>query len=89
MNATVNAIAQRPGYDDQVIVAGAFASAGSLYCASVCLWDNKKLQWSSLATGLQGVVGAIDFAGVSSLILSSLARPVLMPVSTRRTRAST
>ncbi|BGO92154.1 hypothetical protein NBRC10512v2_004420 [Rhodotorula toruloides] len=65
-NATVNAIAQRPGYDDQVIVAGAFASAGSLYCASVCLWDNKKLQWSSLATGLQGVVGAIDFAGDKS-----------------------
>lgn len=65
-NATVNVIAQRPGYDDQILVAGAFSSAGSLSCQSVCLWDNKKLQWSSLATGLQGAVGAIDFAGVSS-----------------------
>ncbi|GAA6004226.1 Rax2p [Rhodotorula paludigena] len=65
-NATVNVIAQRPGYDDQILVAGAFSSAGSLSCQSVCLWDNKKLQWSSLATGLQGAVGAIDFAGDKS-----------------------
>jgi len=63
-NATVNVITQRPGYDEQIVVAGAFSSAGSLYCPSVCLWNSDKLQWQALATGLQGVVGAVDFAGV-------------------------
>ncbi|BGP40759.1 hypothetical protein JCM10449v2_004724 [Rhodotorula kratochvilovae] len=65
-NATVNVVTQRPGYDEQIIVAGAFSSAGSLYCPSVCLWDAGKLQWQALATGLQGVVGAVDFAGDKS-----------------------
>ncbi|GAA6002971.1 hypothetical protein JCM10207_001925 [Rhodosporidiobolus poonsookiae] len=68
-NATVNIIAQRPGYDEQILVAGAFAQAGSLPCESVCLWDTKKLQWSNLAVGLQGVVGSIDFAGDKSQYL--------------------
>ncbi|KPV77610.1 uncharacterized protein RHOBADRAFT_51443 [Rhodotorula graminis WP1] len=65
-NATVNVITQRPGYDEQIVVAGAFSSAGSLYCPSVCLWNSDKLQWQALATGLQGVVGAVDFAGDKS-----------------------
>ncbi|GAA5854870.1 hypothetical protein JCM9279_005545 [Rhodotorula babjevae] len=65
-NATVNVITQRPGYDEQILVAGAFSSAGSLYCPSVCLWNSDKLQWQALATGLQGVVGAVDFAGDKS-----------------------
>ncbi|GAA5977101.1 hypothetical protein JCM5350_003219 [Sporobolomyces pararoseus] len=65
-NATLNVIAKRPGYDSQILVAGAFASAGSLPCQSVCLWDTGKLQWSSLGGGLQGVVGSIDFAGSNS-----------------------
>ncbi|GAA6049737.1 hypothetical protein JCM3770_004434 [Rhodotorula araucariae] len=65
-NATVNVVAQRPGYDEQIVVAGAFSSAGSLYCPSVCLWSADKLQWQALATGLQGVVGAVDFAGDKS-----------------------
>ncbi|GAA5926124.1 hypothetical protein JCM10213_007377 [Rhodosporidiobolus nylandii] len=65
-NATVSVIAQRPGYDEQILVAGAFSYAGSLFCQSVCLWDSVKLQWSALATGLQGVVGSIDFAGSKS-----------------------
>lgn len=64
-NASLNSIAQRPGYDSQILVAGGFASAGSLPCQSICLWDTEKLQWSGLGGGLQGVVGAMDFAGVS------------------------
>ena len=60
----VSVITQRPGYDNEVLVAGAFASAGPLYCASICLWDTKDLQWSSLGAGLPGAVGAVDFAGV-------------------------
>lgn len=63
--ATVSAIAQRPGYASQIIVAGSFATAGSLSCQSICSWDSEALQWSSLGTGLQGAVGAIAFAGVS------------------------
>lgn len=66
-NATVNVIAQRPGYASTIIVAGAFYSAGSLPCQSICLWDTSALQWSSLGGGLQGVVGAISFAGVREL----------------------
>ncbi|GAA5897776.1 Rax2p [Sporobolomyces salmoneus] len=68
-NATLNVIAQRPGYDSEILVAGAFASAGSLPCQSVCLWDTGKLQWSSLGGGLQGAVGSIDFAGSNSQYL--------------------
>ncbi|GAA5987924.1 hypothetical protein JCM10908_007272 [Rhodotorula pacifica] len=68
-NATVNVITQRPGSDNEVLVAGAFASAGPLYCASICLWDTKALQWSSLGAGLPGAVGAIDFAGANSAYL--------------------
>jgi len=71
-NATLNAIAQRPGYDSQILFAGGFASAGSLPCQSICLWDTGKLQWSGLGGGLQGVVGSIDFAGVSLACYSSL-----------------
>ncbi|KWU43966.1 hypothetical protein RHOSPDRAFT_5691, partial [Rhodotorula sp. JG-1b] len=62
----VSVITQRPGYDNEVLVAGAFASAGPLYCASICLWDTKDLQWSSLGAGLPGAVGAVDFAGSNS-----------------------
>lgn len=65
VNLTVNVITQRPGYDNIVIVGGVFASAGSLPCSSICQWDTKLSQWSSLGMGLIGVVGAIDFAGVS------------------------
>ncbi|GAA5919969.1 hypothetical protein JCM1841_004401 [Sporobolomyces salmonicolor] len=65
-NATLNVIAQRPGYDSQIVVAGGFASAGSLSCQSICLWDTSSLQWSAMGGGLQGVVGAIDFAGANS-----------------------
>ncbi|GAA6032659.1 hypothetical protein JCM8097_004866 [Rhodosporidiobolus ruineniae] len=76
-NATVTALAQRPGYDEQILVAGAFAQAGSLWCQSVCLWDTKKLQWASLGTGLQGVVGSIDFAGSKSEYLLAAGNFVL------------
>ncbi|GAA5934785.1 Rax2p [Sporobolomyces koalae] len=65
-NATLNMMAPRPGFESQIIIAGAFASAGSLPCQSICLWDTGKLQWSALGSGLQGAVGAIDFAGSNS-----------------------
>ncbi|GAA5826546.1 hypothetical protein JCM11251_002420 [Rhodosporidiobolus azoricus] len=76
-NATVSAIAQRPGYDEQILVAGAFSQAGSLWCQSVCLWDSKASQWSNLGTGLQGAVGSIDFAGSKSEYLLAAGNFVL------------
>jgi hypothetical protein len=66
-NLSVNVISQRPGFDNIIIVAGVFASAGTLPCASICQWDSAALRWSSLSTGLSGIVGAVSFAGVSFL----------------------
>ncbi|KAL8292370.1 hypothetical protein RQP46_001836 [Phenoliferia psychrophenolica] len=68
-NATVNVVIQRPGFDSTIVVAGAFASAGSLACQSICSWDTKALQWSSLGSGLQGVVGSLAFTGSNSQYL--------------------
>jgi len=61
----VNAIRGRTG-SDTVVVAGNFASAGSLSCAGLCLWDTKNAQWSTPGTGLSsGEIKAMDFAGDS------------------------
>ncbi|KDE04470.1 hypothetical protein MVLG_05118 [Microbotryum lychnidis-dioicae p1A1 Lamole] len=60
----VRSITQRPGFASQVIVAGAFASAGAVpSCQSICSWDTTTLQWTPLSGGLQGIVGSIAFAG--------------------------
>ncbi|SCV69677.1 BQ2448_1071 [Microbotryum intermedium] len=60
----VRFITQRPGFASQVIVAGAFASAGAVpSCQSICSWDTTTLQWSPLSGGLQGIVGSVAFAG--------------------------
>ncbi|KAM0789265.1 hypothetical protein ACM66B_000107 [Microbotryomycetes sp. NB124-2] len=65
-NATVTAIAQRPDVKSEVVVAGAFGSAGSLPCPSICLWKGEDRQWAQLGGGLQGVVSSMDFAGSKS-----------------------
>ena len=65
----VNAIKAR-AETSTVIVAGSFASAGSLSCAAVCLWDTSSAQWSSPGVGLaSGEVRAVDFADESSDII--------------------
>ncbi|KAK8858611.1 hypothetical protein IAR55_002840 [Kwoniella newhampshirensis] len=65
MNVTVNAIRKRQN-TNTVVVAGNFATAGSLGCASVCLWDSGNAQWSTPGSGLSsGEVRAVDFAGDS------------------------
>lgn len=62
-NVSVNAIQQRLK-TNTLVVAGDFATAGSLNCAAVCLWDTSSAQWNTPGTGLQsGEVKAIDFAG--------------------------
>ncbi|KAK4051361.1 hypothetical protein OIV83_002845 [Microbotryomycetes sp. JL201] len=65
-NATVTAIAQRPDVKTEIIVAGAFGSAGSLPCPSICLWKSQDRQWAQLGGGLQGVVSSVDIAGTKS-----------------------
>lgn len=59
---SVTAIGHRPD-TTQLIVSGSFASAGSLPCLNICLWDTNGMRWSPLSTGLSGQISAIDFAG--------------------------
>ncbi|KAH8928670.1 hypothetical protein BT69DRAFT_1236844 [Atractiella rhizophila] len=68
-DAIVEVIAASPSNDKKIVVAGNFAAAGSLNCFSVCLWDREVAQWSPLATGLQGTVGNVDFAGSNNQFL--------------------
>ena len=65
----VNAIKAR-AETSTVIVAGSFASAGSLPCPAVCLWDTSNAQWSSPGSGLaSGEVRAVDFADDTSDVI--------------------
>lgn len=70
-NLSVTSIDHRPD-STQLIVSGSFASAGSLPCANVCLWDTNGMRWSPLSAGLSGEIAAIDFAGnkANQLILA-------------------
>ncbi|EST08468.1 Rax2 [Kalmanozyma brasiliensis GHG001] len=68
---SVTAINHRPD-STQLIVSGSFASAGSLPCLNVCLWDSDGMRWSPLGAGLSGEISAIDYAGnkANQLILA-------------------
>ena len=68
---SVTSIDHRPD-STQLIVTGSFASAGSLPCQNVCLWDSSGMRWSPLSAGLGGQISAIDFAGskANQLILA-------------------
>ncbi|GAC92980.1 hypothetical protein PHSY_000540 [Pseudozyma hubeiensis SY62] len=65
---SVTAIDHRPD-STQLVVSGSFASAGSLPCANVCLWDTNGMRWSPLSAGLSGQISAIDFAGSKANLL--------------------
>ncbi|SJX62255.1 uncharacterized protein SRS1_13101 [Sporisorium reilianum f. sp. reilianum] len=68
---SVTSIDHRPD-STQLIVSGSFASAGSLPCQNVCLWDTNGMRWSPLSAGLSGQISALDFAGskANQLILA-------------------
>jgi hypothetical protein len=55
--------------NEQVIVAGAFTSAGSLGCVGICSWDPEDNRWSTLGSGLRsGVVTTMQSGGQVSMI---------------------
>ena len=50
--------------DEQVIVAGAFTTAGSLGCVGICSWGPEQTRWSTLGSGLRsGVVTTMQTGG--------------------------
>ncbi|SNX84709.1 uncharacterized protein MEPE_03418 [Melanopsichium pennsylvanicum] len=65
---SVTALDHRPD-TTTLIVSGSFASAGSLPCLNVCLWDTNGMRWSPLSAGLTGQISAIDFAGSKANLL--------------------
>ncbi|KAL6715923.1 hypothetical protein ACLMJK_006884 [Lecanora helva] len=64
-NVAVNAIAVRPK-KDQVYVGGSFASAGSLPCPGVCVFENGA--WNQPGSGLGGNVLALAWQGTDTLL---------------------
>lgn len=60
-NVIVNAIATRPG-SSEVYVGGSFEMAGSLGCASVCMYQTSTGQWNTPGNGLSGTASALYWA---------------------------
>ncbi|KAK0546919.1 hypothetical protein OC845_004366 [Tilletia horrida] len=58
----VRTITHRPD-SSEIYVGGAFDNAGTLPCASVCMWDTSALRWNPLGTSLDGDIAVLDFAG--------------------------
>jgi hypothetical protein len=55
--------------NEQVIVAGAFTTAGSLGCVGICSWNPEDNRWSTLGSGLRsGVVTTMQSGGQVSMI---------------------
>lgn len=65
---TVAAISTQPNAGD-VYVGGNFDTAGSLPCASLCMYDTTAKQWNSPGTGLNGAVVALAWASDTILRL--------------------
>ena len=65
-NVAVNIITVRPN-KEQVYVGGSFATAGSLPCPAVCVFENGA--WSQPGSGLGGSVSAMTWQGPNSLLV--------------------
>ncbi|EJD52524.1 hypothetical protein AURDEDRAFT_111189 [Auricularia subglabra TFB-10046 SS5] len=59
----VRSITSIPTNDDVIVVAGSFASAGSLPCQGICSWNTQEKQWRMLGNGIKGEVSSITYAG--------------------------
>ena len=65
-NVAVNIITVRPN-KEQVYVGGSFATAGSLPCPAVCVFENGA--WSQPGSGFGGSVSAMTWQGTNSLLV--------------------
>lgn len=68
-SVTVNAIASQPS-SGNVYVGGSFTNAGSLGCATLCLYDTSTSQWMPPAPGLSGTITAMAWASNTQLIIT-------------------
>jgi len=65
----VNALAARPS-SSQIVVGGAFTSAGSLPCSAVCVYDSGASQWLRPGnTDLEGEVSQIVFTDANTAVV--------------------
>lgn len=63
-SVVVRSLTSPPSQQDSVVVAGSFATAGSLPCQGICSWNTQEKQWQTLGNGIKGEVSAITYAGV-------------------------
>ncbi|KAF2013329.1 hypothetical protein BU24DRAFT_235032 [Aaosphaeria arxii CBS 175.79] len=68
-NVTVNSIAPRPKSQD-IYVGGRFESAGALSCASLCVWNTDRNQWTSPGGDLSGVVTSLTWVADNTLLIA-------------------
>lgn len=65
----MNALAARPS-SSQIVVGGAFTSAGSLPCSAVCVYDSGASQWLRPGnTDLEGEVSQIVFTDANTAVV--------------------
>lgn len=74
-SVVVRSITASNAKSNAVFVAGSFASAGSLACAGICEIAADSKQWNALGGGIQGEVGAVDYAGVRASSFELLCAP--------------
>ncbi|KAF2663019.1 hypothetical protein K491DRAFT_12527 [Lophiostoma macrostomum CBS 122681] len=68
-NVTVNAIAPRPKTQD-IYVGGNFASAGALSCASLCIWNTQRNQWTSPGGDFSGDVTSLTWISDTKILIA-------------------
>jgi hypothetical protein len=67
-NVVVNSIKTRPGSSD-VYIGGTFATAGSLGCESLCVFQANSGQWNSPGSALGGTVSSLTWASNNKLVV--------------------
>jgi hypothetical protein len=68
-NVAVNAVATQPN-TQSVFVGGSFASAGSLPCASLCIFDASRQQWNNPGAGFAGTITAMQWVDATHLLIA-------------------
>ncbi|KAA8905509.1 cortical protein marker for cell polarity-domain-containing protein [Sphaerosporella brunnea] len=67
-NAIVYDISLRPDSQD-IYVAGDFASAGSLGCANLCIYQNSQQQWTDASSETPGVINVMKWISPNLLMV--------------------